>query len=70
MIDKIIANSKSLLKKMNSGCRYTYYELLDICGLTETDLCYAILYLLRDGKMVQYRMQEVYYETNHTGQQD
>ena len=53
-MDSIITNSRLLLEKMRIGCRYTYRELLR--------LCYAILYLLKDGRINQYRDAEVIYE--------
>ena len=61
-MDSIILNSKLLLEKMCIGCKYTYRELLRICGLTETQLCFAILRLLKDGKINQYRDTDVMYE--------
>lgn len=61
-MDSIINNSKILLNKMCYGCKYTYKELLRICNFTESQLCFAILCLLRDGKISQYREKEVVYE--------
>lgn len=61
-MDSIINNSKTLLNKMCYGCKYTYKELLKICNFTESQLCFAILCLLRDGKISQYREKEVVYE--------
>lgn len=61
-MDSIITNSRLLLEKMCIGCRYTYRELLRLCDFTELQLCYAILYLLKDGRISQYREAEVIYE--------
>lgn len=61
-MDTITINSKYLLEKMRLGCKYTYRELLKLCDFTETQLCYAILTLVRDGKMNRYREHEVMYE--------
>ncbi len=47
---------------MRVGCKYTYRELLTICGFTETQLCFAILHLLKDGRISQYREADVVYE--------
>lgn len=61
-MDSMIQNSSILLDKMCLGCKYTYNELLKICEFTETQLCFAILYLLKDGKISQYRDNGVIYE--------
>lgn len=58
----MIENSKILLAKMCLGCKYTYRELQKICDFTETQLCFAILYLLKGGKINQYRETDVVYE--------
>lgn len=47
---------------MRLGCKYTYRELQKICDFTETQLCFAILCLLRDGHISQYRETDVVYE--------
>ena len=47
---------------MALGCKYTYQELLKICEFTDTQLCFAILRLLKDGKISQYRDKNVVYE--------
>lgn len=61
-MDSIITNSNTLSSRMRSGCRYTFNELLKICGFTDTQLCFAILRLLKDGKIDQYRDGRVVYE--------
>lgn len=61
-MDTIIKNSRILLGKMSYGCKYTYHELLRICDFTETQLCFAILCLLKDGRLSQYRENDVVYE--------
>ncbi len=61
-MDSIIRNSRILLEKMCHGYKYTYKELQKICDFTETQLCFAILYLLKDGKIQQYRDNDVIYE--------
>ncbi|MDE5662556.1 MAG: hypothetical protein K2L35_07780 [Muribaculaceae bacterium] len=61
-MDTITINSKYLLEKMRLGCKYTYRELLKLCDFTETQLCFAILALVRAGKMNRYREHEVMYE--------
>lgn len=61
-MDSIITNSKTLLDKMCYGCKYTYKELLKICNFTESQLCFAILYLLKNGIISQYRETNVVYE--------
>lgn len=49
-----IENSKWLFNKM--GLRpHTYQELLEESDYTELELCYAILYLLKTGKIRQYK---------------
>ncbi len=61
-MDLIKKNSNTLLSRMCAGCKYTYNELLRICGLTETQLCFAIMSLLKEGKICQYRESRVVYE--------
>ncbi len=61
-MDSIVKNSNILLNKMYLGCKYTYHELQRICNLSETQLCFAIMNLLRDGKICQYRDSDVVYE--------
>lgn len=61
-MDLMIENSKILLEKMSVGCKYTYRELQKICDFTEPQLCFAILYLIRAGKILQYRESDVVYE--------
>lgn len=61
-MDSIIKNSMTLLSRMAHGCKYTYQELLKICEFTDTQLCFAILRLLKDGKISQYRDKNVVYE--------
>lgn len=61
-MDSIIKNSKTLLSRMTLGCKYTYNELLKICEFTDTQLCFAIMRLLKDGKISQYRDKKVVYE--------
>ncbi|MDE5920356.1 MAG: hypothetical protein K2G82_01915 [Paramuribaculum sp.] len=61
-MESIITNSRLLLEKMCIGGRYTYPELRRLCNFTEMQLCYAILYLLKDGRINQYRDTEVVYE--------
>ncbi len=58
----MIKNSKILLDRMCYGCKYTYEELLKICNFTETQLCFAILCLLKEGRISQYRDRSVIYE--------
>lgn len=65
-MDSMNKDSKFLLEKMCLGYKYTYRELLKICDFTETRLCFAILCLLRDGRLRQYRESDVVYELNPT----
>lgn len=58
----IIQNSSNLLLKMKSDCAYTFRELKSMCGYSETELCFAILYMIQKGKMRQYRNDDVFYE--------
>ncbi len=61
-MDLTTENSKTLLDNMCAGYKYTYRELLTICNFTETQLCLAILRLLKDGRISQYREADVVYE--------
>lgn len=62
IMDAIINNSRILLEKMCLGCKYTYHELLKICDFTESQLCFAILFLIRNGKISQFREDDVVYQ--------
>lgn len=61
-MDLNIQNSMRLLDTMSIGYKYTYRELQEKCGFTETQLCLALLCLLRDGIISQYRDADVVYE--------
>lgn len=61
-MESMIKNSSILLEKMRLGCKYTFRELLRICDFSETQLCFAILCLLREGRISQYRESDVIYE--------
>lgn len=67
-MESMITNSRILLERMSRGCKYTYHELLRICELTETQLCFAIMFLLREGMICQYREADVVYELVPHGQ--
>lgn len=58
----IIRNGKNLLQKMVAGCEYTFKELKRLCDITESELCMAVLYLIKEGKVRQYRTDSVYYQ--------
>ena len=58
----VMLNAKNLFMKLVAGTQYTFNELLNICNYPPTDLCLALLYLIREGKMVQYRTQRVVYQ--------
>ena len=53
-------NAKNLFQKLVAGYQYTFKELSALCDYTHTELCLALLYLIKEGKMKQYRLQEVY----------
>lgn len=59
---KAINDGKSLLAMMKEGYQYTFNELTELCGLKSTELCCAILCLIRDGKINQERMTDVVYQ--------
>ncbi len=61
-MDLITQNSMQLLGTMSVGCKYTYRELQKKSDLPETQLCFAILSLIRDGVIHQYRDTDVVYE--------
>lgn len=58
----IVQNSDNLLRKMKTDCVYTFYDLRNICDYSETELCFAILYMIKNGKIRQYRNDDVVYE--------
>ncbi len=61
-MDLTMINSKILLDKMSLGYKYTYKELQKICNFTETQLCFALLHLMKAGRIAQYRDSGVFYE--------
>ncbi len=58
----VMINAMNLFEKLIAGYRYTFNELLSICNYTSTELCMALLYLIREGKVMQYRQHQVVYQ--------
>lgn len=58
----VMLNARNLFKKLIAGYRYTFNDLLSICNYPPTELCMALLYLIREGKMRQYREHQVVYQ--------
>lgn len=61
-ITTVMLNAKNLFMKLVAGTQYTFNDLLSICNYPPTELCMALLYLIREGKMRQYREQQVVYQ--------
>ena len=47
---------------MVTGYEYTFNELMKLCGYSDTELCLAVLYLIKEGKVKQYRTHDIYYQ--------
>ena len=58
----ITSNGRNLLHMMVTGYEYTFNELMKLCCYSDTELCLAVLYLIKEGKVKQYRTHDIYYQ--------
>lgn len=56
--NKMIENAEKIMGVMKSGYRYTLSKLQEITAVASTDLCMAILLLIRDNRIRQFQCEE------------
>ena len=56
--NKMTKNAEKIMKVMKSGYRYTLYRLQEITAFGTTELCMAILLLIRDKRIKQFQCEE------------
>ena len=55
---KMTKNAEKIMGVMKSGYRYTLAKLQEITAFATTDLCMAILLLIRDKRVEQFQCEE------------
>ena len=55
---KMAKNAESIMEVMKSGYRYTLHKLQEITEFGTTELCMAILVLIRDKRIRQFQCEE------------
>ena len=56
--NKMMRNAEKILKVMKTGYRYTLAKLQEITAFGSTELCMAILLLIRDERVKQFQCEE------------
>ena len=56
--NKMIGNAQKIMQVMIKGYRYTLAKLQEITSFGPTELCMAILLLIRDNKVKQFQCEE------------
>lgn len=56
--NKMIGNAEKIMEVMIKGLRYTLAKLQEITSFGTTELCMAILLLIRDNKVKQFQCEE------------
>ena len=56
--NKMMKNAEKIMKVMKTGYRYTLAKLQEITAFCSTDLCMAILLLIRDERVKQFQCEE------------
>lgn len=51
-------NAEKIMGVMKSGYRYTLSKLQEITAFATTDLCMAILLLIRDNRITQFQCED------------
>ena len=55
---KMSMNAEKIMKVMKTGYRYTLAKLQEITAFGSTELCMAILLLIRDERVKQFQCEE------------
>ena len=56
--NKMTKNAEKIMKVMKTGYRYTLSKLQEITAFGSTELCMAILLLIRDERVKQFQCEE------------
>ena len=56
--NKMMKNAEKIMKVMKTGYRYTLAKLQEITTFGSTELCMAILLLIRDERVKQFQCEE------------
>ena len=56
--NKMKSNAEKVFAKMKMGYRYSLNKLQEITAIGTTELCMAILVLIRDNKVKQFQCEE------------
>ena len=56
--NKMMKNAEKIMKVMKTGYRYTLAKLQEITAIGSTELCMAILLLIRDQRVKQFQCEE------------
>lgn len=56
--NKMMKNAEKIMKVMKTGYRYTLAKLQEITAFGSTELCMAILLLIRDERVKQFQCEE------------
>ena len=56
--NKMMKNAEKIMKVMKTGYRYTLAKLQEITAFGTTELCIAILVLIRDERVKQFQCEE------------
>ena len=56
--NKMMKNAEKIMKMMKTGYRYTLAKLQEITAFGSTELCMAILLLIRDERVKQFQCEE------------
>lgn len=56
--NKMTKNAEKIMGVMKSGYRYTLSKLQEITAVATTDLCMAILLLIRDNRIRQFQCED------------
>ena len=56
--NKMTKNAEKIMKVMKAGYRYTLSKLQEITAFGSTELCMAILLLIRDKRVKQFQCEE------------
>ena len=56
--NKMMKNAEKIMEVMKTGYRYTLAKLQEITAFGSTELCMAILLLIRDERVKQFQCEE------------
>ena len=56
--NKMMKNAEKIMKVMKTGYRYTLAKLQEITAFGSTELCMAILVLIRDERVKKFQCEE------------